>query len=76
MLTIARLVKFVPAVIVPKKPESSIATPKIRSPFTVVVAAVLVIALAAVVPMARFLATPSSGDEVAIPLYSLITIRR
>jgi hypothetical protein len=52
LLRVARRVNPVPALIVPKRPESSIATPKIRSPFDVVVAAVLVTPLAAVVPPA------------------------
>jgi hypothetical protein len=76
LLTTARRVNPVPALIVPNAPESSMATPKIRSPLTVVVAAVLVMPLAAVVPAARFLATTSTGAVVAIPLYSPRTIRR
>ena len=48
-------------------PESSNATPKIRSPFTVVVAAVLVTPFVAVVPSATFFATTSNGFTVAMP---------
>jgi hypothetical protein len=76
LLTTVRRVNPVPAVIVPKEPESSMATPKSRSPLTVVVAAVLVTPLVAVVPVARFLATTSNGEVVAMPLYSLTMIRR
>jgi hypothetical protein len=50
LFKVARRVNPVPAVMAPNDPESSIATPKIRSPAAVVVAAVLVIAFAAVVP--------------------------
>ena len=45
----ARRVNPVPALIVPKAPESSMATPKIKLPLALVVAAVLVAPLAAVV---------------------------
>ena len=76
LLTIARRANPVPAVIVPKNPESSMTAPKIKSPFAVVVADVLVTALAVFVPFARFLAVASSGDAVATPLYSLTMIRR
>ena len=75
-LRVARTVKPVPAVIVPKLPESSMATPKISSPLAVVVAAVLVTPLAAVVPPARLWAATSNGAVVAMPLYSLTMIRR
>jgi hypothetical protein len=76
LLTVARRVNPVPAVIVPKDPESSMTAPKIRSPFVVVVANVLVTAFAVFVLLARFLATTSSGDVVATPPYSLTMIRR
>jgi hypothetical protein len=76
LLRDARRVKPVPAVIVPNAPESSMATPKMRLPFAVVVAAALVTPLLAVVPAARFLATASSGALTAIPAYSLTMIRR
>jgi len=76
LLREARNVKPVPAVIVPNSPESSITAPKSRSPAVVVVAAVLVMAFAVVVPAALFCATTSSGEVVATPLYSAIRMRR
>jgi len=72
----ARPVKPVPAVIVPKDPESSITAPKISSPAVVVVAVELVIAFAVVVPLAWFVALTSNGDAMAMPLYSAIRMRR
>src|SRR5262245_26893342 len=75
-LSVARRVNPVPAVIVGKLPESSMATPKLRPPLVQVVAAVLVTLLAAVVAVALFFAVVSSGDVVAIPLYSLMMTRR
>jgi hypothetical protein len=52
LFNVARRVNPVPAVIVPNRPESSITAPKISSPAVLVVAAVDVMALAAVVPLA------------------------
>ena len=59
LLTESRCVNPVPAVML-VVPESAITAAKIRSPLEVVTAAVLVIALAAVVPFATFLATTST----------------
>src|SRR5438132_14434008 len=70
-----RCVKPVPAVIVVKTPESSTTAPKIRSPLTVVMAAVLVIAFDPVVPFATFFATTSTGLFNATPWYSWIRSR-
>ncbi len=50
LFTKALRVKPVPAAMVPKSPESSITTPKIRSPFAVVLAAPLVTPSVALVP--------------------------
>jgi hypothetical protein len=72
----ARRVNPVPALIVPKLPESSMVTPKIRLPLAVVVAAVLVAPFAAVVAVPWFFAVTSSGAVVAMPLYSLTMMRR
>src|SRR5262245_14301728 len=74
LLTELRWVKPVPAVMLVVA-DVSIVAPKMRSPPTVVVAAVLVIALAAVVPVPAPLAVTSTGELVARPPNSL-TIRR
>lgn len=67
--------KPVPGVIV-VVPESSITSPTMRSPFAVVVQAVVVTLSVAVVPLAIFVALQSSGLEVAMPLYSWTMMRR
>jgi hypothetical protein len=52
LFNVARRVNPAPAVMVPNRPESSITAPKISSPAVLVVAAVDVIPLPAVVPLA------------------------
>jgi hypothetical protein len=76
LFRVDRIVNPVPAVMAPKRPESSITAPNRRSPGVVVVASALVIAFAVVVPLARFAAATSRGEVATTPLYSAIRMRR